>query len=189
MRLAENKSARKFLDKYPIITANVTNSEKINPILEKTIRHIGDTQNRKTNVKADMTHHQMWRDEYFGHEEFQIICKVALQLAFKNAPEKMQPFFKPCITECWGALYKKGDFTRSHDHWPAIWSFCYYVNVSKTCAPLRFPGAELSIKPKNGLMILFPGWIEHSVPKQKNDHHRIMVAGNISQDLNLHEKA
>lgn len=189
MRLADHKSAKRFNDKYPVITAEISNSERLNPALERTIRQIGDVQARTTNVKADMTHHQMWRDEYLGHEEFQTICKTALNLAFKNSPEKMQPFFKPCITECWGALYKRGDYTKPHDHWPAIWSFCYYVNVSKTCSPLVFPGAKLSIKPKIGLMVLFPGWVEHAVPKQKNDFERIMIAGNISQDLDIHTKA
>lgn len=188
MRLAENSFARNFKDKYPVITADVSNSEQLNPLLEKIIRDTGDVQNHATNVKADMTHHQMWREDYVGHEQFQIICGVALELALKNAPAKMQPFFKPCITECWGALYKKGDFTRPHDHWPAIWSFSYYVSVSNACSPIVFPGAKLSIKPKNGLMVMFPGWIEHAVPRQKCDFERVMIAGNISQDLDLYDK-
>ena len=33
--------------------------------------------------------------------------------------------------------------------------------------------------PKTGQMILFPAWLNHSVPKHTCDHERIKIAGNI----------
>ena len=35
------------------------------------------------------------------------------------------------------------------------------------------------ILPHEGNMIMFPGWIKHSVPEQVCDHERIVIAGNI----------
>jgi hypothetical protein len=31
-------------------------------------------------------------------------------------------------------------------------------------------------------MIVFPGWVTHSVPPQEKDKERIVIAGNISVD-------
>tara|TARA_Y100000817_G_C16420546_1_gene351735 strand:- start:228 stop:398 length:171 start_codon:yes stop_codon:yes gene_type:complete len=33
--------------------------------------------------------------------------------------------------------------------------------------------------PKTGQMLLFPAWLNHSVPKQQCEHERIKVAGNL----------
>ena len=185
MQLSDSKFAKTFKDKYPVVTAQVNDCEKLNIPLAQTIKNVGDVQNHNTNVKADMTYHQMWHEKYPGHENFRTVCSLAIQLAMEHCPEKMRPIFKPVVTECWGAIYRQNEFTRPHDHWPAIWSFCYYVQASKNCSPIVFPGAKLSIKPKNGMMILFPGWVEHYVPKQKTSSERIMIAGNMGQKLNL----
>ena len=39
-----------------------------------------------------------------------------------------------------------------------------------------------SISPKSGNMVLFPGWIRHSVPEQQCDHERIILAGNLGMN-------
>lgn len=180
MRLSDNKYAKKFSDKFPIITSRLPDWQNINPPLEQGIRLSGDKQNHSTNVKADMTDFQMWEQDKPAYQQFQILCQYAVDLAFANAPEQSKPHFKPVITEIWGAVYKKGEHTNLHDHWPATWSFTYYVNVSDNCSPIVFPDARISLKPKNGMMCMFPGWVGHRVPKQSCDHERVMVAGNIS---------
>ena len=86
------------------------------------------------------------------------------------------------ISDCWGAVYNKGDWTKSHDHWPNVWSFVYYVDCSEECSPLMFhdaPEGTHWIRPEKGKMVLFPAVLVHSVPKQMCDYERIMVAGNI----------
>ena len=181
MPLSDNKYAKVFSEKLPIITAQVPNWKQLNPLLEEGIRAVGDKQNHNSNVKADMTDWKMWEPHQPAHEEFEKICRFAMKLATENAPETARPFFVPVVTECWGAIYRPGEFTRLHDHWPAIWSFTYYVNISESCSPIVFPDAKIAIKPKNGQMCMFPGWVSHRVPKQTSDQERIMVAGNITQ--------
>jgi len=180
MRLSDNQYAKKFVDKYPIITVRIPGWESLNPLLEQGIRASGDKQRHTTNVKADMTDFQMWEQDKPAYQQFQVICKHAVQLAFDNAPAQSKPHFNPVITEIWGAIYRKSEHTILHDHWPSTWSFTYYVNVSDDCSPIVFPDANISLKPKNGMMCMFPGWVAHKVPKQKTNYERVMVAGNIS---------
>ena len=35
------------------------------------------------------------------------------------------------VVAIWGMIYKEGDYTVNHSHWPNIWSGVYYVKVSK----------------------------------------------------------
>jgi hypothetical protein len=84
--------------------------------------------------------------------------------------------------DCWGAIYSKGDYTKTHEHWPMIWSWVYNVECCEYCSPLDFDDSSHSIQPKGGNMIMFPGWIRHSVPKQECDHDRIIIAGNLGMN-------
>ena len=179
--LKYNPASRPFEMKFPVI-------EKFyrNPSLQKrianTCRAIGDEQYKKTNVKADMT-------SWFMHEtdkDFEIIANKAIEIAHDNSPSAVAL----ATYDCWGAVYKKGDWSKNHDHWPQIWSWVYNVECCDDCAPLVFHDSRddvnsdhaYSLKPKSGRFTMFPGWIKHSVPKHDCDHDRIIVAGNISAD-------
>ena len=179
--LKYNPASRPFEMKFPVI-------EKFyrNPSLQKrianTCRAIGDEQYKKSNVKADMT-------SWFMHEtdkDFEIIANKAIEIAHDNSPSAVAL----ATYDCWGAVYKKGDWSKNHDHWPQIWSWVYNVECCDDCAPLVFHDSRddvnsdhaYSLKPKSGRFTMFPGWIKHSVPKHDCDHDRIIVAGNISAD-------
>ena len=179
--LKYNPASRPFEMKFPVI-------EKFyrNPSLQKrianTCRAIGDEQYKKTNVKADMT-------SWFMHEtdkDFEIIANKAIEIAHDNSPSAVAL----ATYDCWGAVYKKGDWSKNHDHWPQIWSWVYNVECCDDCAPLVFHDRRDDVhsdhayflKPKSGRFTMFPGWIKHSVPKHDCDHDRIIVAGNISAD-------
>ena len=181
--------SRNFNEKFPIITLDLNpiaskllhedQDMTINDNLERQIRECGDRQQKRTNVKAYMTDWYM-QDASKG---FQWVCNRAMELAAKNNPNEvdMIPY------DCWGAIYREGDYTIMHNHWPHLWSFVYYVNCPKGAAPLMFDrcvhpnGAIEQILPKTGLMVLFPAWINHSVPKHIGEK-RIVVAGNLSMN-------
>ena len=87
------------------------------------------------------------------------------------------------VSESWGLIYKKGDKTGMHHHFPSLWSYVYCVKASSECSPLVFPTVEdYSVKPEEGQIIVFPGYLYHEVPEQTCDYERIMVAGNIMWD-------
>ena len=82
------------------------------------------------------------------------------------------------VDHFWISKYEKGDYTHAHHHYPSAWSFVYFVTTPKGSSPLVFPTSGKRIKAEEGKVVVFPGHLEHSVPKNKCDG-RMVVAGNI----------
>ena len=173
--LWKNPHGKSFSMDFPIIEANYsTEAELHNENIRIILNEMDDAQSKTTNVKAKMSEWYM----HHHYTEFQWVCDKALNLAERNSPHKVD--YK--VNDCWGAIYRKGDWTKKHDHWPNVWSFVYYVDCSDDCSPLLFheaPQGTHYVYPKIGKMVLFPSVLVHSVPKQTCDFDRIMVAGNI----------
>ena len=179
--------SHQFSEKFPIITLDLSEIASkliedyqkltVNENLERQILEYGDKQQRKTNVKAHMTDWFMQDSS----QEFQWVCNRAIDLAAKNNPHQVDMM----AYDCWGAIYREGDRTIMHNHWPHLWSFVYYVKCPDSSAPLMFDrciqpnGTIQRILPKTSLMVLFPGWVNHSVPEHSGKD-RIIVAGNLS---------
>ena len=174
-------AAKSFNMKFPIIMKDVRELfddparnvlELLNNDLIKIIKLVGDTQNRKTNVKADMTDWFMQRE----YQIFNFIGDIAIKFAQEASPCEVQ--FE--LYDIWGAVYKRGEFTKAHDHWPHPWSFSYYVKSDGT-TPITFPDdpAYHYLYPKTNDIVLFPGILRHGVPIHQSDEERIIVSGNI----------
>ena len=172
--------AKSFNMRFPIIMKDVRElyDDSSNNVLEllnndliKIIKMVGDTQNRKTNVKADMT-------DWFMQREYPIFNSVG-DIAIKFAQEASPCEVQLELCDIWGAIYKRGDFTKAHDHWPHPWSFSYYVKSAGT-TPITFPDSPCYFYPKTNNMILFPGILRHGVPSHESDEERIIVSGNIN---------
>ena len=175
--------AKSFNMKLPIIiqdvrtlyddsTENVLEAN-INDCLIKIIKQVGDIQNRKTNVKAYMTDWFMQRKYHI----FNSVGDIAIKFAQEASPSEVQLE----LYDIWGAVYKRGDFTKNHDHWPHTWSFSYYVKSDGT-TPIIFPDSPYSpysLYPKTNDIVLFPGILRHGVPIHESDEERIIVSGNI----------
>ena len=172
--------AKSFNMRLPIIMKDVrelfgdpsSNAlEILNSDLIKIIKKTGDTQNRKTNVKADMT-------DWFMQREYQIfnsVGDIAIKFAQEASPYEAQ--FE--LYDIWGAVYKRNDFTKPHDHWPHPWSFSYYVKSDGT-TPIIFPEGGHYFYPKTNDIIVFPSILRHIVPIHESDEERIIVSGNIN---------
>ena len=61
----------------------------------------------------------------------------------------------------------------------SAFGWCYYVRMPKGASPICFPEADLTIHPKEGEVIIFPGIVEHSVPPSDIEEKRIMIASNV----------
>jgi len=170
--------AKSFNMRFPIIMKDVREMfessnalEILNNDLIKTIKKVGDTQNRKTNVKADMTDWFMQRK----YQIFNLIGDIAINFAQEASPFEVNLE----IYDIWGAVYKRNDFTKPHDHWPHPWSFSYYVKSDGT-TPIIFPDGPYYFSPKTNDIIVFPSILRHSVPIHESDEDRIIVSGNIN---------
>ena len=137
-------------------------------------------EERKSNVKAFMTN-------YFLHKQHSIINDVANKaigiiqsIQVKDQKGNLDKFF---TFDCWGAIYEQYHHTKPHTHGPALWSWCYYLQVPENAPPLYFREAKLKVYPKPDEIVIFPGHVTHEVPKA-NDMigERIILAGNIYLD-------
>ena len=177
--LRHHNSAENMVLKVPIIRKQIGLGPETNRYIKSIILEHGDEQQRRTNVKAIMT-------EWFMHKKhsvFNELCTQAIEFADKNSPHKvpLEPF------DCWGNISYKGDWVKVHDHWPHVWSWCYYAQVSKECSPIFFPHTDNKQRrefwPEQGEMLLWPGALYHGVDPLEVDFERVVVAGNLTVKL------
>jgi len=162
-------------DNTEIFIFNHPCPEELNVQLERDIRICGDQQNKSTNVKALMTHWDMFNHSEVFNNLLDWIVECFGQcdlLSFKRQTE-----YK--LNSLWGMIYKKGEHTKPHDHLPSYFSFVYFVKVDETSSPLIFEASSTYIKPEPGKIVLFPSHLKHYVPEQTSDCERITIAGNI----------
>ena len=82
------------------------------------------------------------------------------------------------VDHYWIAKYNSGDYTLSHSHYPCLYSFVYFVNSPKGSSPLVSTTSGQSIEAKQGRIVIFPGILEHYVPKNECDN-RVIISGNV----------
>ncbi len=103
--------------------------------------------------------------------------------------------------DAWANVSGPGAFNMPHVHGGTFWAAVYYVRVGEgkggelVLHDPRMPGLRMhapgvrfsnagpelraDIKPKEGLIVLFPGWLSHSVEPWLGVGERISVAMNI----------
>ena len=104
------------------------------------------------------------------------------------------------ITNMWAIINKEGAFNQKHHHGNSDLSAAYYVKAPESCGDIVFydprpapvfkhPIARKpnilnasinSIKPEEGLLVLFPSYLEHSVNQNLSKEKRIVISFNIS---------
>ena len=112
------------------------------------------------------------------------VCNRAIEIVksvtLRDQKGTLENFF---TFDCWGAIYNQHDFTKPHTHGPALWSWCYYIQVPNNAPPLYFREAKLVVNPKPDEIVIFPGHVTHEVPKASEmTEERIILAGNIYLD-------
>lgn len=119
---------------------------------------------------------------------------TARALAGRNVPQ-----FTWAL-EAWANVNRVGDFNREHIHGMSTWSGTYYVDdgdppaedelgtaleVSDPCAQRMatfFPSIlppGIFIRPRPGLMVLFPSYLPHMVMPHRGRKPRISIAFNL----------
>ena len=66
------------------------------------------------------------------------------------------------VDNFWSAEYTEGNYARKHGHYPSDWAVVYYIEVEENASPLRFAD-RLDVVPEEGMLVLFPGILEHRV--------------------------
>jgi hypothetical protein len=152
-------------------------NEKMNLKIIKEIDKSGDRQNYNTNVKAQMTD---WNME--NKPGFKELKEIILNMSIQASLEKYKTNIKPEILNMWGMKYKSGEQALMHDHWPSLWSCAYYINPPENSPGLLFPEADVMRKVEHGLLIMFEGFVKHSVVPTNFEGYRYVVSANIKGD-------
>ena len=79
----------------------------------------------------------------------------------------------------WGNIYRKGEYTVSHDHFPSTFSIVYFLKGEKHFSPLVFNRFS-KIRCKEGRLVIFPSYLKHWVPVHKHSETRITLSSNIN---------
>lgn len=152
--------------KLEVFTKTVDDYEILNTHLLSVIDKLKETKECFTsNVKAWHTHPHLQLET----KEFDTLINDCLDFIYEvNEKEFFLP--KKCLEyECvnlWAMTYERGEYTLPHIHYPANWSFVYYVDVIPDQSPVVFE--DVKVHPKNGDLIMFHGMIEHGVPPTIN---------------------
>ena len=142
------------------------NNDTILDTLIEMINDRGDEEYHRTNLKCNMTRYRSWKED----ERMDEVAKLMKSL-FEVLPLDW------VLSDMWGAKYESEEYAKEHDHGNSEWSFCIYLNEGQGFPPLIVH--DKKIYPKRGLVVIFPGWVRHSVPSEEFDGNRYVVAGNI----------
>ena len=165
----------------PIVRSKV-NVYNLNFVIDpdKIVKSILDYQvshkkSNKSNVKA-------WHSKYALHndtKDFDDLIKIVEDRVWHSLDQtKFRNFRIECV-ESWAIIYKKGDETVRHKHSDQQYSAVYYAKAEHNAAPIKFDN-HLSIIPETGMLICFPGWLWHHVPKIVDDQERICMSFNLN---------
>ena len=148
----------------------------------------------KSTLKKEYSHkiNGRWENQYIDLDLiseikpiFSMACKVGKIIIKKSLvmPHKQLGF---PYNEFWFNISNQGDDTGWHDHKEnAKISGVYYISIPKKSGNIIFRkkiGDNFKrwyVKPKNGMMILFPSKLEHCVEINKSSDPRISLAFNL----------
>lgn len=146
---------------------------------------------------AGRSNRQGWNSDkvLFGLPQLQPLRQVAAQ-ALRAVFQQMgiaQPRFG---LEAWANVNDPGGYNLSHVHAGALMSACFYLTVPDGAGALVFhdprAGAmhspfqgkginhcqAVAVKPREGLLLVFPSWLEHHVNSHNGRVPRVSIAMN-----------
>ena len=107
------------------------------------------------------------------------------------------------IIESWYNIQQKGGYLVDHNHGTSAISIALYINVDDRSSNLTFRNPnplvpslwnnltvrkinykEHIINPKNGDMVIFPGWLNHGSSNINETENRMVISANASWILN-----
>ena len=158
-------------EEHLIINSYHPYAETLNKKLLVEVEECGWPLSYQTNVMGQMSSYR------FTSDTTKIIKKWIISILL-NEYSWLSKFGPLSIIDCWVAKYNVGDYTISHDHIPYPFSWVYFINCPKGSSPLVFTTSNKKIKAEDGKVIIFPGCLNHHVPKNKCDN-RVVLAGNV----------
>lgn len=156
----------------------VIEDEDMNNQIISIIDAQGDRQHFSTNVKAQMTEWKMSDKPGFNKLAF-IFKEIVKEISYKDHNRD----YTISVSDIWGMKYESNNYAKVHDHWPALWSFSYYINPPKDGPKIIFPDTIVDnkvyeLQPEHGMMVIFPAYTKHLVEEKEFSGYRYTVSGN-----------
>ena len=86
--------------------------------------------------------------------------------------------------QAWGQIHRPLESTNTHHHGESPFAWVYYIKVPPKAGDLTFWFLErfrYSVPAKESHLVVFPGWMPHSVSKNRSDYIRISLSGNFEE--------
>lgn len=97
----------------------------------------------------------------------------------------------------WANVLRDGGYNKIHNHPGALWSGCYYVCLGQAAPepefngwiefqdprPGNIHGGKERIEPVEGMLLMFPGWLNHYVNPFRGGGERISIAFNFEAEF------
>ena len=140
-------------------------------------------EHRKLYPQGEVTNVHAWRSSYKTHQinkNFDPFIEKILQAVDdvrKSDPVNFSNLSNISydVQDFWALIYGDSDFTAEHTHFPFTWALSYYAYADEDSSPIQYK--SLRIKPRSGMLLLWPGSLFHSVPHTKGK--RIAVSANL----------
>ena len=180
----------------PVIIDRLPEFEALNAALENTIR-----ARREEDEGVALSNRGGWQSKHnfetWGGEAGKAVIAHASALATAHVESVRKSGWS---IDSWANISGPGHSNALHVHGGSFWSCVYYVRAGaeggklvlhdprmpalRMHAPgLRFknagPDVRAELQPENGMMVLFPAWLGHSVEAWQGEGDRISVAMNI----------
>ncbi len=184
----------------PVWASKISNHQIIN---KEILSYILDLQ-KKDSEGIKKSNFNGWHSHDFNLNEdapknFTQAIKLNINQALKDMNWDLEKQ-EVKITSMWAIINEKGAFNQRHHHGNSDLSAAYYVTAEKNCgdivfydprpAPVyRHPVAKSpnilnasvnSVQPEEGLLVLFPSYLEHSVNPNNSNNKRIVISFNVS---------
>ena len=147
------------------------------------------------------SNHGCWRsnatyDMEWLYDEMRELSDHANQIYFQD-----DPVFKSFIESCknrdfniWTNVNEVGSRNVLHTHTDDAWAGIYYLQAEETgnlvftnpanlllqCNPKSPYTRKTGIKPQDGMLVIWPGWVPHEVLENKSNKQRINIAWGIN---------
>ena len=184
----------------PVWASKISNHQIIN---KEILSYILDLQ-KKDSEGVKKSNFNGWHSHDFNLNEdapknFTQAIKLNINQALKDMNWDLEKQ-EVKITSMWAIINEKGAFNQRHHHGNSDLSAAYYVTAEKNCGDIVFydprpapvykhPVAKSpnilnasvnSVQPEEGLLVLFPGYLEHSVNPNNSNNKRIVISFNVS---------
>ena len=143
------------------------------------VRELVGVNDYENNVKAKKT---SWTIQ--GEKDLQPFIDRAGQ-AISDIPWLYHNQDRPFVlTNLWGVIYNRGDYTVRHNHLNSLFSFVYFLRVDLECnTPLVFDELNYQHYPVEDEVLFFPADLWHHVPVYTGDKERIVISGNVEEQF------